>query len=186
MDVVECLKEGKIALLKTDTIWGLSCDATDCDAVDAIYELKKRDFSKPFILLMSDIDMLLRYCDAPDGFEVVRGVSMILRSKPGAELCRKVVKGGKVCARIPDSPFIARIIRDLGNPIVSTSANYSGEQSPASISQVPEEMKRAACCVQDNPDNFNSSSIPSTIVDYTSVPPKIMRKGKYIEKIKLD
>lgn len=183
--LLECLKNGRIVLLETDTLWGLSCDATDCNSVREIYALKKRSPNKPYILLVADIEMLSHYCKLPSNLMIEKGISYILYCKKGNGLCRNVIKNGKVCVRIPDSLYLSGIIKFFGKPIVSTSANYSGQEPPSALEQVPLEMRRSVCCVQRNLDNIGGNAEPSTIVDCTTTPFKIIRKGKYIEKIKL-
>ena len=61
LSILPILESGGIILYPTDTIWGIGCDATDAEAVDRVFELKQRDRSKPFVLLVSDVEMLKEY-----------------------------------------------------------------------------------------------------------------------------
>lgn len=136
------LKEGKIILYPTDTIWGIGCDATNQQAVDRIYRLKQRVESKSMIILLDKADKLHLYVEKiPDiTMDLVNSVdSPLTVIYSGAKgLARNVVASdGTVGIRIVKDAFCAELIRQFGKPIVSTSANVSGTPDPISYSQVP-------------------------------------------------
>lgn len=161
---LKVLREGGVILYPTDTVWGLGCDATDPDAVARIYQIKKRSDSKALVLLASDMDMVCRYVKIiPDiAIQLVevndRPMTLIY---PGAIHGKAPAEGEKAVAdrhflaynavaeddtvgiRIPAMDFCRDLIYKLGRPIVSTSANISGEPTPHKFADIPEEIRSA-------------------------------------------
>ncbi|MEM0437961.1 MAG: L-threonylcarbamoyladenylate synthase [Candidatus Micrarchaeia archaeon] len=184
MYAIECLSQGNIILLQTDTIWGVSCDATDCNAVKKVYIAKKRDESSPMIILVSGPEMLSKYAEWNHKYDISKliGVSLVLPYKGG--LCSLLVKKGTVCVRIPDSQFLRDFISKFGRPIVSTSANIHKQPSPTSRSDIPESIVQAACAIVENPENDSKDSTPSTVVDLSGKEPGIVREGRNLDRAK--
>ena len=161
---LKVLREGGIILYPTDTIWGLGCDATNPEAVKRIYEIKHRSDSKSLVLLANDMDMVARYIKqipdiAIDLVEVNDKPMTIVY--PGA-ICTEapkegekavsdryhlayntVAEDGSVGIRIPLMDFCKDLIFKFGRPIVSTSANISGEPSPEEYADIPETIRSA-------------------------------------------
>ena len=134
-EAVRVLKEGGVILYPTDTVWGLGCDATNEEAVQRIFGIKHRSEAKSLVLLAADLDMVARYIKqipsiAIDLVEVNDAPMTIVY--PGAQgLAPGVVaEDGSVGIRIPMSDFCREIARRLRRPLVSTSANISGEPTP--------------------------------------------------------
>ncbi|WP_161890823.1 L-threonylcarbamoyladenylate synthase [Pontibacter russatus] len=137
---------GNVILYPTDTVWGIGCDAENVAAVQKIVKLKEREASKAMILLVADQQMLLHYVQAePADFEQL--VEMQERPTtyvfPNPKNLPKEVlaEDGTVAIRVTADPFCHRLIRQLGRPIVSTSANISGAPTPRSFADVSEEIK---------------------------------------------
>lgn len=146
---VEALKKGDIILYPTDTIWGLGCDATNENAVSRIYELKGRAESKSLIVLVSDVDMLSKYVKEIPAIALqlieVNDKPMTIIYPEGAGLAPNVTaEDGSVGIRIPDNDFCRKMIRKFGRPVVSTSANISGEEAPAWYDEINAEILDAA------------------------------------------
>ena len=142
---VKVLKDGGVILYPTDTIWGIGCDATNADAGARVYELKQRSESKSLVTLVSDADMIGRYVkEIPETainlIEVNEKPMTVIY--PGAMgLAENVIaEDGSVGIRIPKSDFCVQLIRKLHKPIVSTSANISGQPAPASYEEIPVEI----------------------------------------------
>lgn len=161
---LEVLRAGGIILYPTDTVWGIGCDATDPEAVAKIYAIKNREDSKSLVLLASDMDMICRYikevpemavqlvevndkpmtivypgavCGArPDDSGKVRKSNHCLAYNTVAE-------DGTVGIRIPMMEFCQQLISRFGRPIVSTSANISGEATPKKYAEISEAVKSA-------------------------------------------
>lgn len=141
----KALKEGDIILYPTDTVWGLGCDATRDDAIKRIFDLKRRDDSKSVIVLVSDADMLAKYVRqippmAIDLLEI-NDKPMTIIYPEGVGLSAKVIaEDGSVAIRIPQNEFCVEMIRRFGKPIVSTSANISGEETPGCFAEINAEI----------------------------------------------
>lgn len=142
---VEVLRQGGIILYPTDTVWGLGCDATNAEAVERIYRLKRSENKKSMLVLCGSADMVVRYVDkAPAiAFEVMElATSPLTAILPGAVgLAPNLIPDeGTLGVRIPDHEFCRRMLRAFGKPIVSTSANLSGEATPAGLQEVTREI----------------------------------------------
>jgi len=142
---IELLKEGKIILYPTDTIWGIGCDATNDEACKKIIELKKRSSSKSFILLVDSFHMLERY--VPEFHEVCYDLADLATSPltiiyPTSKgLAASVLaEDGSVGIRITKDPICLKLIRGLKRPLVSTSANISNEPNPIIFSEIDNEI----------------------------------------------
>ena len=158
-EALRVLREGGVILYPTDTVWGLGCDATNPQAVARIYEIKQRADSKSLVLLASDLDMVARYVKEIPSIAVdlveVNDAPMTL-IYPGA-VCgapdapgdrwhlahNTVAADGTVGIRIPLMDWCKQLVYKLGRPIVSTSANLSGEPTPQRFSEIPQEIKDA-------------------------------------------
>lgn len=156
---LETLRSGGTILYPTDTVWGLGCDATCPEAVARIFEIKQRSDSKSLVLLASDLDMVAKYVKeipsiAVDLVEVNDAPMTIIypgaiageESAPGDRwhLARNTVAAdGSVGIRIPLMEWCRQLVFKLGRPIVSTSANISGEPTPQRFSEIPQEIKDA-------------------------------------------
>ena len=153
---LETLRKGGTILYPTDTVWGLGCDATNPEAVAKIFEIKRRSEAKSLVLLASDLDMVAKYIKeipsiAIDLVEVNDAPMTIIY--PGA-ICSEtgdkwhlaascVAADGTVGIRIPLAPWCQQLVFKLGRPLVSTSANISGEPTPQRFSDIPQEIKDA-------------------------------------------
>ena len=155
-EALRTLREGGTILYPTDTVWGLGCDATNPAAVARIYEIKQRSDAKSLVLLASDLDMVAKFVKeipaiAVDLVEVNDAPMTIVY--PGAihseagdrwHLASSVVADdGSIGIRIPLMEWCRQLAFKLGRPIVSTSANISGEPTPGRFSEIPQEIKDA-------------------------------------------
>ena len=185
---LEILRAGGIILYPTDTVWGLGCDATNPEAVAKIYEIKRRADSKSLVLLASDVDMIARYVkeipemaiqlievnDKPMTIiypDAVVGPSQ--NPKPDRRLLafNTVAEDGTVGIRIPMMDFCQQLVHKLGRPLVSTSANISGEPTPRRFAEISEEIRSAVDFVVDpsleRGATGQSSSIIKVGLDYS-------------------
>ncbi len=142
---VETLRSGGVILYPTDTVWGLGCDATDAAAVDRIYALKRSVNKRSMLVLCASADMIVRYVNRAPGiaFEVLelaaKPLTLIL---PGASgLAENLIPEKRTLGvRVPDHEFCRLVLRKFGRPIVSTSANLSGEPTPRNLGEVTREV----------------------------------------------
>jgi L-threonylcarbamoyladenylate synthase len=145
---VTVLQEGGVILYPTDTIWGLGCLVSKVSAIQRIYEIKKRYEKKSLILLVNDESMLLKYVSEipPVAFDLIQGYHKPLTVVyPGAKnLPSVLIASDKTIAiRIVKHVFCEEVIRRCGEPMVSTSANISGQPAPASFSAINELIREA-------------------------------------------
>ena len=149
------LKEGKLILYPTDTIWGIGCDATNYKAVDRVYHLKQRVETKSMIILLDDAKKLHKYVkEVPDiTIDLVNSVdSPLTVIYPGAQgLAKNVVAShGTIAIRIVRDEFCRELIRLLGKPLISTSANVSGTIDPITYNQIPAVIKNGVDYIVDH------------------------------------
>lgn len=166
---VEVLQNGGIILYPTDTIWGIGCDATNEKAVKKVYEIKKREDSKSMLVLMENINLLERYIEEiPEvAFDLIE-----LSEKPvtiiydGAKNIAQnlIASDGSIGIRITTEKFTQQLIQRFKKPIVSTSANISGEPSPANYSEISEEIKSAVDYIVEYRQDDFSKSVASSII----------------------
>lgn len=143
---LEVLKKGGVILYPTDTVWGLGCDATNEEAVRKIFEIKKRADSKSLVLLASDLDMVARYVKeipsiAIDLVEVNDHPMTIIYPQGQLLAPSTMAQDGSVGIRIPMSEFCIELVRKLRRPLVSTSANISGETTPKNFAEISEDIR---------------------------------------------
>lgn len=175
------LREGGTILYPTDTVWGIGCDATNPEAVAKVFEIKKRPDSKSLVLLASNLDMVVKYIKkipdiAIDLVEVNDKPMTIIY--PGAIVgtpenpsgdknhlaYNAVADDGTIGMRIPMMQFCKDLSYKLGRPIVSTSANISGEPTPKRFSEIPAEIKSAVDFVVPPSIDKESTGQPSQII----------------------
>jgi L-threonylcarbamoyladenylate synthase len=166
---IEVLQSGGTILYPTDTIWGLGCDATNSKAVNKIFKIKFRQTSKPLIILVENIDMIKEYVAkvpeiAIEMIESYKG-SLTIIYENARNLPKNLIAGdGTIAIRIPDQKFCLNLIHGLGKPIISTSANFSGDPSPISFSKISSGIKEAVDYVCTTDQAIFNSSKPSTII----------------------
>ncbi len=142
---VEILKSGGIIVYPTDTVWGVGCDATNAEAVAKIYALKQSENKTAMIILCNTLDMAARYISRPPmiAFEVMEVADKPLTAiMPGGVgvAPNLIPEEGTLAIRVPDHEFCQEVIRRLGKPLVSTSANISGEATPKRLDDICKEI----------------------------------------------
>lgn len=151
-DCVDSLNNGGVILLPTDTSYGFSALLSDTVAINKIYDIKHRDRNKPMLVLVSDIAMLRSFADLSVGVEEnllkvmaeerFRAISFLLKYKKEDFKSDFIFRGyDKLVFRIPKNDFLVRLISSLGQPIVSTSANISGNDPIYSFTEIYEQFK---------------------------------------------
>ena len=142
--ILETLKSGGIILYPTDTIWGIGCDATDDEAVMKIFELKNRDQNKPLIILVESEKRLQDLVEVPaiawDIMDLSEKPITIVYDAPKDISKNLLAEDGSIGIRLVKDEFCKRLISKLNKPIVSTSANFSGEKSPKSFADISQKL----------------------------------------------
>lgn len=143
---LETLKNGGLILYPTDTIWGIGCDATNAEAVEKVFALKGRDPQKSLIVLLHNDNQLASYVnDIPDvAYDLIEYTETpltIVYSNAKNLAPNVIAADGSIGIRIVRHPFCEQLLQRFRKPIVSTSANISGEVSPAYFDEISEEVK---------------------------------------------
>lgn len=165
---LEVLQSGGLILYPTDTIWGIGCDATNEKAVEKVFKLKGRNSGKSLIILLDTENKLESYVRevpaiAYDLIEFAENPLTIIYTGAKNIACNAIPSDGSIGIRIVKHAFCQQLIQRFKKPIISTSANISGEKSPANFSQVSKEIINGVDYVvnleQDDLSEKNSSAI---------------------------
>lgn len=166
---LEVLQKGGVILYPTDTIWGLGCDACNQEAVSRIYNIKKRADSKSMLVLMENAALLDRYvAEVPEiAFDLIE-----VSDKPltiiydGAKNLAKnlIADDGSIGIRITTEAFSSDLIRRFKRPVVSTSANISGNPSPACFDEISREIIDSVDYVVKYRQDDAKKAVPSGII----------------------
>ncbi|HLK29451.1 MAG TPA: L-threonylcarbamoyladenylate synthase [Puia sp.] len=173
-DIEKCitsLREGNLILYPTDTIWGIGCDATNADAVRKIYDLKRRDESKSMIVLVADEKDILKYTSNPDlrifdFLKTTEKPTTVIYEGAIGLASNLVHADGTIAIRLVKEPFCKNLIKRFRKPIVSTSANISGEPSPQIFSDISDEIKTKADYVVGYRQDDIRIQQPSSIIKW--------------------
>lgn len=135
------LKKGGIILYPTDTVWGIGCDATNPDAVDKVFKLKQRSDEKSLICLVNDFRMLNEYVEnipevAYDILKYAKKPTTIIYDDPIRVAENIIADDNSLAIRVTKDEFCKKLIQKFRRPLVSTSANISGEKTPQSYAEI--------------------------------------------------
>lgn len=168
---LDVLRKGGIILYPTDTVWGIGCDATNRDAVERIYKLKRSENKTSMLVLCHDADMIVRYVNrAPAiAFEVMEMATTPLTAiLPGAcGLAENLIpETGTLGVRIPAHEFCERLLYKFRKPIVSTSANISGNPAAKTLKDVDREIVDGVDFVVNPRFQGHPTLEPSSIIQF--------------------
>lgn len=169
------LRSGGVIVYPTDTVWGIGCDATNAEAVAKIYALKQREDSKSMLVLLDSPAKLDYYVDVPEAAEQL----LAINECPPEEALRPltiiypnarhlasnlIAEDGSIGIRITREPFSQALCAQLKHPIVSTSANISGEPTPKVFREISQQIidRSDYCCLFRREDE--SPHEPSSII----------------------
>jgi tRNA threonylcarbamoyl adenosine modification protein (Sua5/YciO/YrdC/YwlC family) len=170
--IIEILQKGGVVALPTDTVYGLAVDGTNRDAVERLFGVKQRQ-DKPFTFFIPRRE-IKKYAVVVKrriiDFFVPGPLTVVMRKRAGVAL---PFIEDKVGVRIPQHDFVLRLLNAFGNPLAVTSANISGAPTLTSPYDIVEHFTQAELVV----DGGVLYSQPSTVLDITTTPPMVMRKG---------
>ena len=164
----EIIKEGGIVLYPTDTVWGIGCDATNADAVDKIYKLKQRAETQSMIVLMNGDKMIHNvFKEVPEVawqiMDLSENPTTIILDNPRNVAANVIATDKTLGIRIVKEPFCFKLMEKMKKPLVSTSANISGQPTPKSFKEIsPEIIKGVDYVVNLQRDKIAGK--PSTII----------------------
>jgi len=185
---INALKNGNVIVYPTDTLYGLGADIYNVDAVRKVFEIKKRPLDDPLSVAVSDIDELEKIAFVNDKSRQLAKaflpgrLTLVLKKR---SIIPDIVTGGlnKVAVRIPANKLALEVLSEFG-PITATSANIHGKKTPYIIKEICMQFKNEDISVYLNIGRVAGK--PSTIVDATKKPIKIVREGAIAEKEILD
>lgn len=168
--VVECLRQGGVIIYPTDTTYGLGCDIFNRKGIKKIFQIKQRDNRKPFSFICSDLAEISNYAQVSNfAFKIMK------RHLPGPYTfvleATKIVpdslstKQKTVGVRIPDNKICRDIVKLLGHPLVTTSANTSGAETPQDPQEIDAAMGRMVEMVVDGGISLAEASTVISLVD---------------------
>ena len=166
------LKRGGLILYPTDTIWGIGCDSAHPEAIENIYKLKRRQDSKSMICLVNDFKMLNQFVEnvpevAYDILNYASKPTTIIYDDPIRISENLIADDNSLAMRVVQDDFCRQLIRKFRRPIVSTSANISGESTPKSFGEISSEILEGVDYVV-NLQHDKIAGKPSTIIKLTS------------------
>jgi L-threonylcarbamoyladenylate synthase len=170
---LNALRNGDVILYPTDTIWGLGCDATNAIAIKKIYSIKERADSKSLIILVADERQILQYVAAPDlsVFDFIekqnRPTTIIFENAINLP-DSLIAQDGSIAIRIVQDEFCRHLIKRLRKPIVSTSANISGQSSPQTFNDIAEKIKSSVDHIVQWRQHDQTPAIPSQIIKWNN------------------
>ena len=167
-NALKVLKQGGLILYPTDTVWGIGCDATNFEAVNKIYKLKQRKETKALICLVNNLSMLEKHVDqvpklAYNLLELAINPTTVIYDKPAGVAENLIASDNTLAIRVVKHDFCQKLIRYLGRPLVSTSANIAGQPTPKSFKEISDEILKGVDYVV-NLQSENVNGTPSTII----------------------
>ena len=170
---VECMRKGGVILYPTDTVWGIGCDATNAEAVAKVYKIKKREESKAMICLVDSDNRIQRYVrNVPDvAWDVMNlatsPTTVILDGADGLA-SNLIADDGSIAMRITKEEFSKELCYRMQKPVVSTSANISGEPAAQNYCDISEEIINSVDYVCKSRRNEHLPNKPSSIIKLKS------------------
>lgn len=166
---VDTMRRGGVILYPTDTIWGIGCDARNPEAVARVFEIKRRADSKALICLVDSLPMLDSTVESvPEVAEQLIEAAVepitIVYDRGRAVAPALLAPDGSIGVRLTREPFSAALCRAMRGPIVSTSANISGQEAPASFAGISDEIKDLVDYVCTSRRSDNTPAHPSTVI----------------------
>lgn len=171
LEAVRTLRDGGVILHASDTVWGLACDASNPEAVAKLRALKGRDAETPILVLVSDDGMIQKHIeDVPDAAwdlidTATRPTTIVMPGGRGVD-SSILGHGGSLAIRRISEPWCEFVIRGLGKPIASSSANLSGVPTPKSYRQIESSISVGADFVSSHRKTEELNSPPSFMVSF--------------------
>ena len=170
-NTLETLKKGGIIVYPTDTVWGIGCDATRPGAIERIFKLKQRSESKSLVCLVSDLNMLEQFVEkvpkaAYDIMKFSEGPVTIVYDNPIRVAEEVIADDNTLAIRVVEDDFCRFLLRKLKRPIISTSANISGQKTPQNFQEINPDILGGVDYVV-NLHRDRKAKKPSTIIKLT-------------------
>ena len=178
---LEILKNGGTILYPTDTIWGIGCDATNVEAIQKIFDIKNREKNKSMIILVESERRLQDLVDVPEMAWQIIDLSekpvTIVYENPKNLPKELLAEDGSIGIRLVKDDFCKKLIGKLNKPLVSTSANFSGEKSPLKFSDISQDLVNLVdYAVEENREKVSKYSGSSVIKIWNDGRVKVLRE----------
>jgi L-threonylcarbamoyladenylate synthase len=177
---LESIKQGKVIVCPTDTVYGLICDAKNKKAVRKIFKIKKRSFQKPISIFIKDLKMAKKFAQIDKKQEMFLkkywpGKTIAILKATKIRFPRGIVcQWGKIGLRIPKHKLLNELLNKFNGPLAQTSANISGKPVPATIKEILKQFdKKYQPDISIDAGKLSGKS--SKVIDLTISPPKILR-----------
>jgi L-threonylcarbamoyladenylate synthase len=182
-DIEQCLqvlKTGGLILYPTDTIWGIGCDATNTEAVKKVYKLKKRSDEKAMIVLVADEKDVLNHVAAPDlavfdYLDKTKKPTTVIYEGAIGLADNLVAKDGTVAIRICPDEFCRNLLKRFRKPIVSTSANISGQLVAKTFDEITDEIKKGVNYIARYRQDDDHLAEPSSLIKWNNGTVEVLR-----------
>ena len=180
LEAIKCLKLGGVVVIPTDTVYGLAADAMNEKAVARVFAIKMRGGDKPLPVFVGDFDMVDKVALASDELkEYIKKCGSVTAVLPSRGWMPMMLRAGQLTigVRIPEHPFVQRLIKGFGGPLTGTSANAAGRGPYTRIQDVIDEFEGG-----EEPDLIvDAGDLPqqqiSAVIDFTKKPPQLLRTG---------
>lgn len=165
----ETMQRGGVILYPTDTVWGIGCDATNEAAVKRVFEIKHRDDTKSMLVLLDNPIKLQTYLQevpeiAWDMIELSDKPLTIIYEGAKNLAANLISEDGSIGIRVTNEPFSSQLCKQFRKPIVSTSANISGEPAPAIFKEISDDIKNSVDYIVEYKQKENTHTQPSSII----------------------
>lgn len=178
---IELLERGEVVAVPTDTVYGIAADGMNADAIEKLFIAKERPSSKAIVLLIGEYDDLARATAyvSPTAQRLAErfwpgGLTLVVTAQsrlPG----NLRAESNTIGVRLPNSELVRSLVRRLGRPLATTSANRSGGANPRTADQVLGDMDGRIALVLDG--GATPGNVASTVLDCTVEPPRVLRQG---------
>ena len=185
-ELVKYLKQGKLVITPTDTVYGIMADADNENAIKKVYEVKKRSYDKPLLLLVNGIEMLNDYVEDIDDLtkQIINTYwpgTLTILFKKSSRVNKYITNNEYVAIRYPNNKIIKDTLDELGHAVVSTSANISDSDIITKVEMIPDEILDNIAYVIDGGE---LSDIASTIIKVEDNRIIFLREGILSKDIK--
>lgn len=186
----QAIRLGQIVMHPTDTIYGLACDPLNAKALQRLFAIKGRSPEKGALVMIHDIEYCEDMCrNIPNIFHKLAStfwpgpITLLLHGKPSLPDLL-LGREGKIGLRCPDLPLLQLWMKSIPGAIVSTSANFSGQEGPRSLAALRQLLFDKVDLFLEG-EEIDEQTQASTVIDLTFDPPKVVRLGQWAERVKV-
>lgn len=185
-EIINAFSQGKVVCIPTDTVYAISCDATNIDAIKKIYQIKERALNKTLPIFVADVEMAKAYVKFfSNELRLIENfwpgaLTLVSKVLDNQKIPRMLINNNKIAVRTPDHKLIQSICKSINKPIIATSANISSQSSINNIEEVIKIfLNKVDYIVEDSTLRKSNDLTPSTIIEFIKEDKfRILRDGK--------